>query len=178
MIIDWRPTLRRLALVTFALLCTAPIVRSAISSALMTRGDALLYARDTRALEKYRLALIVDPANLDAADRYVFAAFLSRQKVELEEGVNLAGAVLARNPGDAALRMDRALCLQLLRRYAAARVDFEWVGEQRADVQALALAAADARKMGEPATASRLLLLAYRADPHYAPVRALMRSRK
>ncbi|MGB6986444.1 MAG: hypothetical protein WBD74_10770 [Candidatus Aquilonibacter sp.] len=176
--IDWRLTLRRLAVATIAVLLATPIVRPAISSALVTRGDTMLYARDTRALEKYRLALTIDPANLDAADRYVFAAFLSRRRVELEEGVNLAGTVLTRDPRDAALRMDRALCLQLLRRYASARVDFEWVGKQRADVQALALAAADAGKTGDRVAAHGLLLVANRTDPSYIPVRsALARSR-
>lgn len=175
--IDWRLTLRRLAVAAIAILCATPILRPAISSALVTRGDTLLYARDTRAMEKYRLALSIDPTNLDAADRYVFAAFLSRRRVELEEGVNLADVFLTSDPHDTALRMDRALCLQLLKRYAAARVDFEWVGRQRADVQALALAAADARKTGDPASARRLLLLANRTDPAYIPVRkALARS--
>ncbi len=172
--IDRRLTLRRLAVATIAVLCAAPIVRPAISSALVTRGDTLLYARDTRALEKYRLALRIDPTNLDAADRYVFAAFLNRRRAELEEAINLAGVFLTRDPSDAALRMDRALCLQLLKRYAAARVDFEWVGRQRADVQALALAAADAKKTGDWATARRLLLLANRTDPTYIPVRAAL----
>jgi tetratricopeptide (TPR) repeat protein len=176
--IDWRLSLRRLIVVLTALLCAIPIVRPAISSALVTRGDAMLFARDPRAEEKYRLALAIDPANVVAADRYVFAAFLSRRPAELEAGVQLAGTVLVRDPRNAALRIDRALCLQILKRYAAARADFEWVGKQRGDVQALALAAADARRSGREADARRLLLLAHRVDPLYVPVRlALARSR-
>jgi tetratricopeptide (TPR) repeat protein len=176
--IDWRLSLRRLALVITALLCAIPLVRPAISSALVTRGDAMLFARDPRAQEKYHLALAIDPENLDAADRYVFAAFLSRNATELEAGVKLAGDVLVYDPENATLRMDRALCLQLLKRYAAARVDFEWVGRHRNDVQALALAAADAGKSGLREDAHRLLLLAHRVDPTYVPVQlALARNR-
>ncbi|HTZ55225.1 MAG TPA: hypothetical protein VMB20_09160 [Candidatus Acidoferrum sp.] len=176
--IEWRLSARRIMLVLIAITVSVPILRPAISSALVTRGDSLLFARDARAMEKYRLALAVDPENIDAADRYVFAAFLSRRRPMLDEAVQLAGDVLARNQGDAALRMDRALCLQLLKRYAAAQKDFEWVGRHRSDVQALALAAADARKRGQQFAARRLLLLAHRMDPNYVPVRlALARSR-
>lgn len=177
--IDWRLSLRRFILVVTALLCATPLVRPSISSALVTRGDAMLYAHDPRAQEKYRLALTIDPGNADAADRFVFAAFLSRKAVELEAGVQLAAAVLAHDPKNANLRMDRALCLQLLKRYVAARADFEWVGRSRGDVQALALAAADARKSGRQDDARRLLLVANRIDPTYVPVRlAIARSRK
>lgn len=176
--IDTRLSLRRLTLVLTALFSAIPIVRPAISSALVTRGDAMLFARDPRAQEKYRLAFAIDPSNIGAADRFVFAAFLSRKARELEDGVQLAGTVLARDPGNATLRMDRALCLHLLKRYATARADFEWVGKRRGNVQALALAAADARKCGRPEEARRLLLLAHREDPTYLPVRlALARSR-
>jgi tetratricopeptide (TPR) repeat protein len=177
-VIDWRLSLRRIIVALIAVALAIPILRPAISSALVTRGDALLYARDQRALEKYRLALAIDQANLEAADRYVFAAFLSRRRGELENGVSVASSVLLHDPRDAALRMDRALCLQLLKRYAAARADFERVGRQSADVQALALAAADARSTGDGAAAHRLLLLANHIDPSYEPVRvALARSR-
>jgi hypothetical protein len=177
--IDWRQSTRRLVVVALALVFAAPILRSAISSALVTRGDALLYAHDGRANEKYRLALAIDAANVSAADRYVFVAFLSRRRSRLEDGIRLASAVLARDPADATLRMDRALCLQLLQRYAAARVDFERVGEQRSDVQALALAAADAKRLDDAIGAHRLLLAAYRIDARYTPVRlALARSHR
>ncbi len=177
--IDWRLSTRRLVIAVLALAFAAPILRPAISSALVTRGDALLYARDGRAKEKYQLALAIDATNVTAADRYVFVAFLSRRRGEVEDGIRLATAVLARYPGDTTLRMDRALCLQLLRRYAAARIDFERVGEQRGDVQALALAAADAKRVGDAADAHRLLLVAHRIDEKYVPVRiALARSRR
>jgi tetratricopeptide (TPR) repeat protein len=177
--IDWRLSTRRLAVVALALVFAVPMLRPALSSALVTRGDALLYTRDERAKEKYRLALALDNANVSAADRYVFVAFLSHKRGELEDGIRLAGTVLARYPGDTTLRMDRALCLQLLRRYASARMDFERVGKERADVQALALAAADAKRLGDAAGAYRLLLLAQRIDATYVPVRiALARSRR
>ncbi len=176
--IDWRLTLRGLLLVLVALAITIPILRPAISSALVTRGDALLFARDARAQEKYRLAFAIEPANLDAADRYVFVAFLSRNAAALEDGIRFATAVLRRFPDSETLRMDRALCLQLLRRYAEARADFERVGRERDDVQALALAAGDARRLNDPAGARGLLVLARRIDATYAPVRMVLARRR
>jgi tetratricopeptide (TPR) repeat protein len=169
--IDWRRSLRRLSVACIALALAVPLVRPAISSALVTRGDALLYARDARAKEKYRLALEIDPANVDAADRYLFVSFLSRDPQDLDDGIHLATTILAYDRGDATLRMDRALCLQLRGRYAQARVDFERVGKERGDVQALVLAAADAKRVGDAHAGHRLLLLAHRLDPKYAPVR-------
>jgi Flp pilus assembly protein TadD len=172
-------TLRRLLLVVTALLLAAPLLRPAMSSALVTRGDALLFARDARARAKYALALRFDPGNTVAADRYVFSAFLSRKPSQLEDAVGVAGAVLRKRPNEAILRMDRALCLQLLRRYALAARDFELVGRERHDVQALALAAADQRLGGNAAKGRQLLLIAATIDPHYMPVRvALERDRR
>jgi len=164
-------SLRRLIVVAAALILAAPLLRPAISSALVTRGDALLYANDDRARDKYALALRLDAGNVVAADRYVFSAFLSRKPTELERAVRMAGVVLRRLPGNAAVRMDRALCLQLLKRYVQAEADFEAVGRERSDVQALALAASDARIIGDSAKARRLLRAAERIDPHYIPVR-------
>ena len=172
--IAWRSSLRRLLLVLIALACAWPMLRPAISSALVTRGDALLYARDTRAQIKYRLALQIDPGNIVAADRYVFAAFLLRTNAELEDGVRVADLVLLNYPGAIRVRMDRALCLQRLRKYALAERDFERVGEQRGDVQALALAASDAARSSDSAKAKRLLRLAERIDPKYTPVRVAL----
>lgn len=169
--IAWKAALRRLALVAIALACAYPMLRSAISSALVTRGDALLYARDSRAKIKYRLALQIDPGNVIAADRYVFAAFLERTSAALEDGVQIADLALRGNPEATAVRMDRALCLQRLGKYAAAERDFERVGDERRDVQALALAASDAVRSLDGAKARRLLRLAQQIDPRYAPVR-------
>jgi tetratricopeptide (TPR) repeat protein len=170
---------RRLIVVATAVLLAAPVLRSALSSALVSRGDALLYARDARAREKYLLGLLVDPGNAAAADRYIFASFLSREPNELEDAIRVAGAVLQTHPQETSVRMDRALCLQVRKQYRLAARDFEEVGRERADVQALALAAADARIGGDMASARSLLSAAARIDPNYVPVRiALERSRR
>jgi Flp pilus assembly protein TadD len=167
-------TFRKLLLVVTALLLAAPLLGSAMSSALVTRGDALLFARDPRARAKYALALRFDAGNTVAADRYVFSAFLSRTPSDVEDAVRVAGAVLRKAPNEAIVRMDRALCLQLLRRYVLAARDFELVGRERHDVQALALAAADQRLIGNAAKARQLLLIANTIDPHYMPVRVAL----
>ena len=174
-----RTTARRLVVVTTALVLAVPILRPVLSSALVSRGDVLLYARDTRARSKYALALWMDPGNMVAADRYVFSAFLSREPHELEDAIRVASVVLRAYPDAAAVRMDRALCLQLLRRYSQAESDFEEVGRKLADVQALALAAADAKMSGNPEKARRLWVAAAHIDPQYVPVRtALERNRR
>ena len=165
---------RRLALVVLSLVGALPLVRPALGWALVARGDALLLAHDPRAQAKYRLALTIDPANEVAADRYVFTAFLSRDIARLDDAVSFAQAVLVGHPRDAVLRMDRALCLQLQGRYADAEREFALAGMQRGDVQALALAAADARRLGNLRDARRLLRAAYRIDPHYRPVRSAL----
>jgi Flp pilus assembly protein TadD len=167
-------TIRRLLLVVTALLLAIPLLRPAMSSALVTRGDALAFARDARARAKYALALRFDAENTIAADRYVFSAFLSRKPSDLEDAVRVAGAVLRKRPNEAIVRMDRALCLQLLRRYLLAARDFELVGRERDDVQALALAAADQRLSGNAAKSRQLLLIAKAIDPHYVPVRVAL----
>jgi len=169
---------RRLVVVIAALSLAVPILRSALSSALVTRGDALFYMHDTRASDKYALALQLDRNNVTAADRYVFTAFLSREPHELEKAIRIASAVLQADPDEAAVRMDRALCLQLLKRYPQAERDFEEVGRQLSDVRALAMAASDARLNGDTTKARRLLLAAAHLDPRYVPVRiALERNR-
>jgi len=172
--IVWGASLRRFALVAIALVSAWPLLRGAISSALVTRGDALLYARDGRAQAKYRLALQIDPDNTVAADRYVFAAFLERKSGTLEDAIRVATLVLRRTPHATAVRMDRALCYHLLKRYRPAARDFEQVGEELGDVQALALAASDSTRSGNMPAARRMLQMAERIDPTYHPVRVAL----
>ncbi|HUA09832.1 MAG TPA: hypothetical protein VMA98_11245 [Candidatus Acidoferrales bacterium] len=172
--IDLRSSLRRFFVAAAALALAFPLLRPAISEALVSRGDALLYARDGRAMEKYHEAWLLDRGSSDAADRYVFAAFLARR--ELESAVDVATATLTVRPRDVRLRMDRALCLHVLGRIAAASRDFEQAGREARDVQALALAADDAMKLHELRRTRTLLSLAHRIDPGYLPVaRALRR---
>jgi tetratricopeptide (TPR) repeat protein len=177
--IAWTLSLRRVGIVAFALACAAPMLRSAVSSALVTRGDSLLYAHDQRAQGKYLLALQIDSANMVAADRFIFAVFLSRNGRELADAIAVGDAVLREHPQATDVRMDRALCLQLLKRYAQAEPDFERVGRERGDVRALALAASDAARIADVGKANGLLRLARQIDPDYAPVRlALDRARE
>jgi tetratricopeptide (TPR) repeat protein len=143
--------LRRLLLVAIALACTIPLVRGALASALVTRGDALLFAGDGRAQQKYRLALTLDPSDDEAADRYVFAAFLSHDRRRILAAVAIADAALRAHPADAALLADRGLCLHVLRRYAPAARDFARAGSISGDRLDLALAAAETRLLARRA---------------------------
>lgn len=141
-----RAFVRRALLVAIALACAAPLLRVSLADALVTRGDALLFARDPRAEQKYRLALVLDSGNRDAADRLTFAAFLSHDRRRIAHAIVVADAVLRADPHDAALLADRGLCLQVLHRYARAARDFERAGRASGSRLDLALADADARK--------------------------------
>jgi tetratricopeptide (TPR) repeat protein len=169
--IDWRASLRRGALVTAALLLSTPLLRSSLSSAMVTRGDGLLYAGDGRAVAMYRRALFIDPRNDVAADRYAFAALLAHDPLQIEDGIRVATESLSARPHNTVLRMDRALCLQRIGRFREAEVDFERVGLENHDVQALAFAAADARKLRRFDRARTLLAFGERIDPNYLPIR-------
>jgi Flp pilus assembly protein TadD len=132
--------------VVLALLLAAPLLRASVASALVTRGDALLFAHDERAASKYALALAIDRDDLDAADRLVFAAFLSRNVSQVEIALRVADATLLRHPQDGTMFADRGLCLQFLRRYALASRDFLQAGKLTGSRLDRAIAAADLRR--------------------------------
>ncbi len=176
--INWVASLRRALLVVTALVLAAPLLRASVASALVTRGDGLLYSQDARATVMYRRALAIDPNDNAAADRYAFSALLSRRKSVIEDGIRVLDVALSNHPEDDTLRMDRALCLQKLKRYDLAEPDFERVGIETRNVQALAFAAADARKLSRIGKSRSLLLAASRIDPKYEPIRLALRGMK
>jgi tetratricopeptide (TPR) repeat protein len=139
--------LRRSRLVGIALLLAFPLVQPPLSEALVTRGDALQFSGSRRALEKYRLALTLDAANADAADRYAFASFLGRDRSQMRDALRITDRFLGTRPDDGALRLDRALLRQALRDYRGAADDFAALGRS-GNPLARRLAAADARRIG------------------------------
>ena len=176
--INWAATVRRALLVVTALTLAAPLLRTSVASALVTRGDGLLYTRDARAAAMYRRALAIDPGDSVASDRYALSALLSHRKSIIEDGIRVLDLALVNHPEDATLRMDRALCLQKLKRYSLAEPDFERVGMENRNVEALAFAAADARKLSRISKARSLLLVASRIDPKYEPIRLALHGMK
>jgi hypothetical protein len=175
--IDWAASMRRFTVVGAALVISAICLHGSISSALLTRGDALLYMHDPRSQVMYRRAFDWDTRNIDAADRFVFGALLSHRRSAIDDGISLATRVLTADPSATSLRMDRALCLQVSRRYADAERDFEIVGRTSKNVQALAFAASDARLKDDLQRELALLELAARIDPGFVPVRLRLERR-
>jgi tetratricopeptide (TPR) repeat protein len=167
-----RSLARRLGLVLGAIVLAAILLRGSLSSALVSRGDALAYSGNAgRAAVMYRRALWFDAGNGAAVDRYVFAAIVSHDRRALGRGVDIASSYLLRNPGDATVRMDRALCFQRLQKRRAAAEDFELAGRALRDARALMFAALDERAMRERRGARRLLVLALEADPGFLPAK-------
>jgi tetratricopeptide (TPR) repeat protein len=166
------PLLRRIGLIVFAIGVVAFVLRPQLSSALLTRGDALAFwgqASDARRL--YARALAFDPNNVVAADRYAFSAAISHDADLSDAGVVIATRTLQHAPHDASLLMDRALCYQHLRRYAEAIADFERSAMTSHDPRALMFAAIDERRLHGERQAHRLLLEAVALDPRFTPAR-------
>lgn len=162
---------RRVGVVIFALVTAAVVVRPALSSALVTRGDELSFRGQLgRAREMYRRALLADASNATAADRYAFLAVLSHERDFLESGAAVATAALDRAPGDVRLHMDRALCEQGLRRLSKAAADFEYAGLRGHDPSALTFAALDVAA-GNRMYAEHLLRTALAYDTRFLPAR-------
>lgn len=166
-------TLHRRALLVFTAIATAALVLHVqLSSALVSRGDALAYSGSTsRALVMYERATWFDRDNGSAADRLAFAAMLSHDPSRLHDGVRIASGFLARHPGDGTLLMDRALCEQRLGTLAAAAKDFERAGRARRDPSAMMFAALDERRLARIERSHVLLEEALAFDPSFAPAR-------
>ncbi len=167
---------RRAVLIAAALSASAVVLHAQLSSALVTRGDALAYWGSTpRARLMYERALWFDRDNGTAADRLVFAAMMSHEATLLREGVDVATDYLSRHPNDSALRMDRALCEQRLGRLAAAARDFEGAARARRDPSAMMFAALDERRLSRIGRSRLLLKAALAFDPSFAPARVALR---
>jgi tetratricopeptide (TPR) repeat protein len=161
---------RRLAIVAIALLLSAVLLRGAMSSALVSRGDELEIAGDGgRAIAKYKLAIMLDHANAVALDRFAFSAIRSHRTERLRETLRLMGASSIASPQ---LIMDRALCLHLLGEYSRAAFDFEAAGMKQHDARALLFAALDQRRAHHIARARSELSAAVAFDPAFVPAQA------
>ncbi len=166
---EWRETGRRCGLVAVAIALATMLLRPQISSALVTRGDDLSYSGDpTRSREMYARALLADPRNRIAADRYAFSAMMSHQMPLLLVAIAELDRALAREPHDLALRMDRGLCEQAAHRFPDAVRDFAYVGRRAHDPRALTFAALDVES-ADRRRARAYLIEAASFHPRFAP---------
>ena len=131
-----------------AVAMSAVILHAQVSSALVTRGDELQFRGLTqRSMDMYSRALIFDPRNLVAADRYAFGAMMRHDRPALERCEKLTGGALAIAPRDLTIRFDRALCEHRLGHFGDAAKDFAEVGLEREDPRALLFAAIDLHRV-------------------------------
>lgn len=172
------PLLRRFALCSIGLLLAAAVFRTQISSALVVRGDDFVYRSDLqRARAFYARALWFDPDDGEAADRFAFFGMQRKDAASLESCVDAATAYLRRHPGDARLRVDRALCYAWQRRYDRAERDFERAAQAMRDSRYFVFAGWAARRLGERERARSLWRSALAVDPHSLPARRALRAR-
>jgi tetratricopeptide (TPR) repeat protein len=167
-----RHTLRRLALTLLAATIAAVLLRTQLSSALVTRGDALAYwGLQDAARSAYEKALFFDPRNGVATDRFGFSASMTRDSSVLRRCVSVASRYLTKAPGDAAVLMDRALCFQHQRSLGPAIRDFCRAGKASRDARAYMFAALDERALHRSAEARQLLEEALAVNPQFLPAR-------
>lgn len=168
---------RRVALAVLAIALSLMLLRSQLSAALVVRGDDLLYqSQEGRALHFYGRALLFDPNNAAAADRYVFVSMMMRRKPQLESAVATASMFLAQQE-DATVLMDRALCERLLWRNRAAESDFARAGLITRDARALVFAGYSALRQGSRLRAHHWWRVALMFSAGYVPAQRALRLR-
>jgi tetratricopeptide (TPR) repeat protein len=162
---------RRLAVAFVALACAGVLFRGQIASGLVSRGDEFAQSGEpARALVYYQRALRLDAAS-DAAERYAFTSLMLKQSATLSTAVAVASAALERKPQEEALLVDRALCLNALGEYSAARRDFELIAQRTGDPRYYEFAAQAARRAGERARAARLFAHVIALAPRFVAAR-------
>jgi hypothetical protein len=142
------PLVRRLGAVLAGLGLSLFLFRSQVASGLVTRGDDMLARGElARARTFYRRALVFDPRSSVASERLTFAALLMHTRTSLRECVTVAGEALAAAPVEDALLVDRALCRNALREYAAAARDFAELASRTRDGRYRKLAQIELRRV-------------------------------
>jgi tetratricopeptide (TPR) repeat protein len=140
---------RRFAVAIVACIIAAFIFRSAIADGLVIRGDDLAYqGRSSDALSHYARALWMDPSSEVAADRYTFTLIERHTSNALYSAITAANAFLSRNPNDAAILEDRAICYLMLHRYRQAEKNFGRSARISADPRVYVFAASAALHAG------------------------------
>ena len=166
------PLGRRLLVAVVALACAGTLFRGQLASGLVSRGDEFLQSGALlRAQVYYARALRFDRNSPTAAERFAFAGLMLKTPSALRAAVAVASDALALQPGDQALRNDRALCLDALGDYGAARRDFEELAKRTGDARYYEFAAQAARRSGEIPAAARLFAHVIALNPNFAAAR-------
>lgn len=159
---------RRFAVAAVALICAVAVFRSQVADALVIRGDDYLYRGDrTQALVRYNRALAVAPDSEVAADRYVFLSLQRQTRASLGAALGVANRYLYRNPHDAPLLNDRALCYLHMREYGPAERDFERAARAAGSPEEYVFAGWAAEHAGRKRDAVALWHEALRIRPRY-----------
>ena len=171
--------LRRCTLVAVAIGVSLLCARAAVASMLVSRGDEFARAGALEPAQQfYGRALWFEGTDRGAAERFAFTAFRIRTQTALEAGIRVSSRFLERRPDDRDLLLDRALCYQAARQFAAASRDFTRLARVSGDVRILHLAAWAAYRAGNPAAARTLWRRALRVAPQFGAARkALGRAR-
>lgn len=158
------------------MLWAAALFRPQVSTALVTRGDEFLYRSDlSGALKYYSRANAVDPNDGVAVDRLAFFGMQLRTNDSLHASLVATGAYLARHPEDANVRADRALCLQILKRYQLATAEFAIAASETHDARYYTFAGWDAMRSGDRALARHYWQSALHVQPMYSPALGALR---
>ncbi|MGR4065145.1 MAG: hypothetical protein ACLQPV_06825 [Vulcanimicrobiaceae bacterium] len=162
--------IRNAAVAAFAASVAGALVRDQIASALVARGDELLYRSSVAAsIAYYRRAVTIAPSSAAAVDRLAFAATLLRDRNSLQEAAISTSRYLEEHPADDAIRADRAFVLRLLGQYARAAGDFAIAGTRRHDPRLLALAGYSELRAGDRRSARRDWIEALAVDASFRP---------
>ncbi|MHB8147626.1 MAG: tetratricopeptide repeat protein [Vulcanimicrobiaceae bacterium] len=166
------PVVRRFGLGTVALVVSTAILHTQLSSAIVTSGDALTYRGQVEhALSLYRRALVFDPNNGVAADRFAFWSLLGHRVSVMNAGVIVSSAYLSRDPKDATVLMDRGLLEESLGQFSRAETDFVKAATLKHAASTYTFAGYAAWHAGHRMRALTLWRRAQALDPHYLPSR-------
>lgn len=161
---------RRFAVALVALILGALLFRAQLAQSLVVRGDDFMYrGQSARALSRYSRALYFDPSLGLAADRFVFLAMQLRDKDSLKSAFEVANRYLARNPDDAGVLSDRAMCYLVERQYGRARADFERAAHLQRNARDYVFAGWAAVHSGDVNGARTLWHVALAVDPQFRP---------
>jgi tetratricopeptide (TPR) repeat protein len=165
-IVRWR----RFAIAAIALTAACLLFRSQIAQALVVRGDDFMYrGQPLQALSHYARAVSLDADLGIAVDRYVFVSMQRHDPASLRSGIYTADAYLARNPRDATVMADRAMCYLAERHFRAARRDFELAARASSEARDYVFAGWAALRSGDSSGARALWRQALRIESRYEP---------